>query len=817
MRHRIKAALMAALCLASPMAAQVNVEVDLADKRAQVSPTLYGIFFEDINHAADGGLYAELIRNRSMEFSDTKPEGWEPLQSQLELCREGMLNEVQRQALRVRVEQAGGGVRNTGYWGMGVTRGTQYRLSLWVRCEQGKPGRLTASLRGRDGTPLGSTELRGKVNRKWRRLEAVITAEGDDPQAEFTLTAEKPCTMVLDVVSLFPPTFKDRPNGCRRDLAGMLEALHPAFMRFPGGCVVEGNIRPENAWHWERTVGPIERRPGHMNANWGYPSTDGLGFHEYLQLCEDLGAKPLYVVNVGIWHGGCTPLDSLQGWIDECLGALEYANGPVTSHYGRMRAANGHPAPFNIAYVEIGNENYNYHLQDNSDQSDHYPERYRMFHDAIKARFPQVQCIGNVESWGTDAPTWRNGHPVDILDEHYYRSPQWFVSQYHRFDHYDRQGPAIYPGEYAVTQNFGQNGNMNAALGEAVFMMGMENNSDIVRMSSYAPIFINENHSQWHPDMIRFNSAQAFGTPSYWVQQLFPTHVGTRVVGSRLQWSLPRPQGMRRKHPVQVGVGTWSTRASFRNAQVIVDDDTLDVSPGRAWATAFPGQSGEWTSTEGMFTQASMAQGTARLCPVSISGDRYSWRVEARKEDGDEAFLLLFDYADRQNFSWFNVGGWGNTQSAIEQTASGHKEKMPGERPTRIEDGAWHTLQVDVDHDSVTCLVDGQVWCQGVLTGGEMRGIYSTSTLDERSGTLYTKVVNLGSAATDGTLHITGGRATKATVTRLAAGKGTDENTMQEPLRVSPTLVETQVEQDGATVHFAVPPFSISILSVGVR
>lgn len=817
MNYYRTAALVALTSLASALGAQVHVEVDLADRRAEVSPTLYGIFFEDINHAADGGLYAELIRNRSIEFSRDNPDGWEALGSQISLCREGMLNNVQKQALRVHIDAPGGGVANTGYWGMDVRQGTQYRLSLWVRAEEGKPGPLTASLQGADGTVLGSVELHGKVGRKWRRLEAVITAHGTDPQARFVLTAARPSTLVLDVVSLFPPTYKDRPGGCRRDLAGMLEALHPAFMRFPGGCVVEGNISPDNAWHWERTVGPIERRPGHMNANWGYPSTDGLGFHEYLQLCEDLGAKPLYVVNVGIWHGGCTPLDSLQGWIDECLGALEYANGPVTSHYGRMRAENGHPEPFGIAYVEIGNENYNFHFDDNRDQSDHYPERYRMFYDAIKARFPEVQCIGNVESWGTDAPSWRNSHPVDILDEHYYRSPQWFVNQYHRFDHYDRRGPVIYPGEYAVTQNFGRTGNMNAALGEAVFMMGMENNSDIVCMSSYAPIFINENNSQWHPDMIRFNSSQAFGTPSYWVQQLLPTHLGNRVVGSRLEWSLPRVQGQRRAQPVQVGVGTWGTSATYRNPMLVVDGDTLRPEPGNGWATAFPKQQGEWTLGDGLLSQQSGQEGTARLCPVSVRADRYSWHVQARKDSGSEAFLLLFDYADRQNYSWFNVGGWGNTQSAIEQVSDGGKNKLPGERVSHIESGVWHDLQVDVDHDSVTCSVDGQVWCSGVLTGGDMRGIYSTSKLDERTGTLYTRVVNLGSAATDGTLTLRGGRAVSATVTRLAATHGTDENTMQEPLKVSPTEAQVEVQADGTTVGFAVPPFSISILSVRLR
>lgn len=809
--------LAAMLCMGILSEAQVKVEVDLAKKGVEVSPTLYGIFFEDINHAADGGLYAELIRNRSLEFDQNKPDGWEAMESQISLCKENLLNEVQTNALRVHVNIAGGGVRNTGYWGIGVTRGTQYKLSLWVRTEEGKPGKLTASLRGKDGTILGSTELKGKINKKWHKLEATITAEADDAQAEFVLSAEKPCTMVLDMVSLFPPTFKDRPNGCRRDLAEMLQALHPAFMRFPGGCVVEGNIKPENAWHWERTVGPIERRPGHMNANWGYPSTDGLGFHEYLQLCEDLGAKPLYVVNIGIWHGGCTPLDSLQGWIDECLGALEYANGPITSHYGRMRAENGHPEPFNIAYVEIGNENYNFHMNDNSDQSDHYPERYRMFYDAIKARFPEVQCIGNVEAWGTDAPKWRNTHPVDILDEHYYRTPQWFVGQYHRFDNYDRKGPVIYPGEYAVTQNFGKTGNMNAALGEAVFMLGMENNSDIVRMSSYAPIFINENNSQWHPDMIRFNSAQAFGTPSYWVQQLFPTHLGSRVIESRLQWTLPRPMGVRRKHPVQVGVGTWNTQASFRNAQVIIDADTIKVNAGGAWATAFPKHKGEWQMVDGVLTQRSAENGTARLCPLNIHADRYSWRVQAKKEGGDEAFLMLFDHADSKNFCWFNVGGWSNTQSALEQTTDGNKGKMAGERATKIENGKWYDLQVDVDLDSVTCLVNGEVWCKGMMTGENMHGVYSSSTLDEKTNTLYTKIINLGATGTEGTLLLKGGQAKEAEMIRLAAERGTDENTMEHPTKVAPKKLAVAIEPAANTLHFNVAPFSISILSVKLQ
>ena len=653
-----------AACFCMSTTAQVNLNVDITQKGIEISPTLYGIFYEDINFASDGGLYAELIANRSFE-EFAQGEGytllscWKHKGADIDTVKSNLLNEKQGHALKVKTTEAGGDISNIGYWGINTVAGTQYKLSFWIsplQLPKGGELPIRASLRSKDGKILGETQIKiqnskiqnskGKGEGKgkgWQKIETTIVPEASDPKAEFHLWFEGKCTVLLDMVSLFPPTFKGRENGCRIDLAEKLQALHPAFMRFPGGCYVEGNKKPENAYHWERTVGPIERRPGHMNANWGYPTTDGLGFHEFLQLCEDLNAKPLYVVNIGIWHGGCTPLDSLQPWIDECLGALEYANGPVTSHYGKMRAENGHPEPFNIAYIEIGNENYNWHMEDNRDQSDHYPERYRMFYDAIKARFPEVQCIGNVESWGTDTPKWRNSHPVDILDEHYYRSPQWFVSQYNRFDNYDRRGPIIYPGEYAVTQGFGTTGNMNAAMGEAVFMIGMENNADIVRMSSYAPIFANENSMQWQPDMIRFNSSQSFGTPSYWVQQLFPNHVGNRLVKTDLQWNIP--------------------------------------------------------------------------------------------------------------------------------------------------------LQEE----------------------GQLHGVYCNSTLDEKTNTLYTKIVNLCSTGTQGTLNLANGTAEKAEMVRLAGMSGEDENTMQYPNNIVPRPAKVQITEEGKQLTFPVVPFSVNIITTKLK
>ena len=794
--------------------AQVNIKVDVAQKGIEISPTLYGIFYEDINYASDGGLYAELIRNRSFEYDAEKPEHWKAERSEISLVSDDLLNEKQGHALLVKSPIPGAGISNPGYWGINVVTGTQYKLSFWIKVLHGKPGSVLARLATKGDHTLGATAIDVKFRKGWQKVEANIVATESDPQAVFHLTFQNPCSVLLDVVSLFPPTYKGRENGCRIDLAEKLEALHPAFMRFPGGCYVEGNHKPENAYHWERTVGPIERRPGHMNANWGYPTTDGLGFHEFLQLAEDLGAKPLYVVNIGIWHGGCTPLNELQPWIDECLGALEYANGPVTSHYGKMRAENGHPEPFNIAYIEIGNENYNYHMDDNSDQSDHYPERFRMFYDAIKARFPEVQCIGNVESWGTDYPKWRNNNPVDILDEHYYRNPAWFVGQYNRFDNYDRKGPIIYPGEYAVTQGYGTTGNLNAAMGEAVFMLGMENNADIVRMSSYAPIFVNENGIQWRPDMIRFNSSQSLGTPSYWVQQLFPTHIGNRVVKSDLQWSIPERK-VENMIPFGVGVATWKTQVTYRNPQLLIEGDEVQLSDVKNWTSgnSKPEYQGNWSAEGGTLRQTSNAEESMHISPDRMKAKRYTFKVQARKDGGAEAFMIVFNYVDEKNFDWLNLGGWGNTRTSVETTMTGSRNTLDGARNDHYDVGKWYDIQLDVDGEDITAFVDGKQVYKGKKKSSLLHGVYANSTLDEKTGTLYTKIVNLCDTGTSGSIELSGGTAAKAEMVRLAGMTGDDENTMQYPNNIVPRPAKVTTFDEGRRLTFDVAPFSINIIT----
>ena len=752
---------------ASIAQAQVNVNIDAQQRGPEISPTHYGIFYEDINHAADGGIYAELIRNRSFEDgprfgAPADMQGWTTeateagiIQAQLiqPTKQTPLLNAVQHNALELTIKATPQNpvfLVNKGFWGINAVQGRTYRLSFWAKGPKYK-GSVQAMLRNEAGDEkLAQAQIVLDPKAKgWTKYEAVLQSEGNDEKAQFALVFDGVGVIDLDVVSLFPPTFKNRENGMRPDLANMLWQMHPKFMRFPGGCFVEGQESPENAFRWERTIGPIEEREGHWNVNWGYRTTDGLGFHEYLQLAEDLGAKPLYVVNVGIWHGGYTPLDSLKDtWLKECLDALEYANGDVNTKYGALRAKNGHPAPFNIEYLEIGNENYNFHMDSNRDQSHQYPERYKLFYDAIKTKYPNIKLIGNVESWGTDDPSWRNNYPVDLLDEHYYRTPAWFANNFHKYDTYPRTlpngkpAPKIYVGEYAVTNGFGNLGNQNAALGEAVYMMGMENNSDIVPLNSYAPIFVNENDAKWRPDMIRFSSSRVMGTPSYYVQMLMAQNVGKQVVKVE-QDGFYKGQKPKRITPKQsrVGYSSWGTQASYTHC------DPLPKTGKPEFV------SGHWEVNDGILQQKGNEEAPLAICNQVIDSDHYTIQCRARKDSGAEGFIIVFNYVDEKNYCWLNFGGWGNTQHAIEQVSSGGKTQTAIKRG-HVEEGRWYDVKLQVSGDSVKAWLDSDLVFDTVLKSDESKGIFSSATIDDQKGEMIVKIVNSGDEGTTANINL---------------------------------------------------------------
>ena len=797
--------------LASSLAAnaQVKINVDAANPGIKVSPNLYGIFFEDINHAADGGLYAELISNRSFEDSDNAIPTWRTSASNgasitSQLVSKALLNNAQGKALQITVKAdkaATASLINEGFWGINAVQGRTYKLSLFAKGNY--KGGLKARLISADGkTVYAETTVDAAIGKKWNKYTAELTANANDPKAQFELVFDGKGTVTLDVVSLFPPTFMNRPNGLRPDLAQLLYNIRPKFVRFPGGCYVEGQESPENAFHWEKTIGPIEQRPGHKNVNWRYRTSDGMGFDEYLQLAEDLNAKPLYVVNVGLWHGGMTPVDSIQPWIDECMNALEYANGPVTSKYGALRAKNGHPEPYNIEYLEIGNEN---NQPDPALQSDHYYERFKKFKDAVLAKYPNMHLIGNVVAWGDDNPTWDSKESVELLDEHYYRNPAWFAENFNKYDTYNRKGSEIYVGEYAVTQGFGNMGSLDAALGEAVYMMGIENNSDIVTMASYAPIFANLNDRMWAPDMIQFTSDKVFGTPSYYVQNLMANNIGTRVL--KVNQTNPYKYGDVQVKPAvcRVGMGTWSTQVSF-------EDKGYTDANGNALPMTLQelptDVRGTWKVDGNIIKQTSNGESCIRLNPGEITSEGYIYKVRARKDAGNEGFLLIFNYVDDKNYCWLNLGGWNNTQHGIEQIVDGAKGQV-ATVSRNIETGRWYDIELKVKGDSIFASLDGKEIFASKLRANTLPGVFSTATLDENTGEVILKVANTSSENTTAEICLQGKTISNAKLIRLSAKNGKEENTIDNPTNVYPTETFVTTSTDGAVVE--IPANSLNI------
>ncbi len=561
---------------------QASVTVDVDKPGHSVSPALWGIFFEDINLDADGGIYPELVRNRSFEDSD-QADFWKLSDSNggksaIAINSSQPLNPFNRHSLNVTLE---GSVtlENEGYWGMNIVNGDAYTFKLAARTAGSFSGPLTVRLIGASGNELAKGEVTG-LTRQWRYHSITLTAAAGDPKARLQISAAGTGSFFLDMVSLLPvKTWKD--HGLRDDLAQSLDALHPSFMRFPGGNWVEGDDLA-HMYHWKYTIGDIDARTPLWNT-WGYNTTQGLGFHEYLQLCEDLGAAPLFCVNAGMSLHDSVPLSRMGEWIQDALDAIEYANGPTTSVWGSIRAKNGHPAPFGLKYMEIGNENGGVD----------YRQRWDLISRAIKDKHPEMQLVADV--WG--------GHPgnptPDIIDEHYYDTPEFFMRQASRYDTYDRKGPKIFIGEYAVTQHAGK-GNLRAAIGEAAFMTGLERNSDVVALASYAPLFVNLNHRAWNPDLINFDSARWYGLPSYYVQQMFSRNRGDVVLPTAVE----SPQTDSAPNSGAVGVGSWSTRVEFKDLLVTSDGKTLfssDFSHGTdGWK--FLGD-GDWSVADGALRQ----------------------------------------------------------------------------------------------------------------------------------------------------------------------------------------------------------------------
>ena len=797
--------------VATVCAAQVTMTIDATRRGPLTSPYQYGLFFEEINHAGEGGLYAELVKNRSFEED---LDGWSRATTSyttIAIRSTGLMNSAQKKALRLTTTNATAerprGIKNEGFWGMKFEKGKTYNLTLWARGDNDAyTGNIVARLVKSDGTTvIGEATLQGTVETtQWSKLTAAIEATDTDNSGQLLLLTSNNGSLDLDMVSLFPETWNNRANGLRPDLAQLLADTKPAFLRFPGGCYVEGEGTWNNAFQWKKTIGPIEQRPGHLNQNWRYWSTDGLGFDEYLQLAEDMGAAPMFVVNVGLGHGFYIPMEDLDTLVQNTLDAIEYANGDGSTEWGARRIKNGHVAPYNLKFIEIGNENYNFNMGSNSDQSYEYPERYYKFYQAIKEKYPDIITIGNVEAWGTDNPTWRNEYPVELVDEHYYRTSAWMRDNYHKYDNYSRN-IGVYVGEYAANSgDWGRYGNLNAALGEAIFMLGMEKNADVVRMGSFAPIFTHESDPRWAYDMIHFNSGHNFVTPSYHVQKLMANNLGYQ----NLTWTeTGNRTGGYLRH--KVGVATWDTQASYDDLRVTTTDVVVsdDFAADKGWSD----KSGAWTVSDGVKSQTVNGQPCQSICNTQFEGDDYTMEIRARKDGGAEGFLIIFDYQDDQNYSWWNIGGWGNSQHAVEVCRGGSKTTVAS-AGGRINNGQWYDLKIEVKGGVVKCFMDNQLVHQFTQTEGA--AVFQSVQLSQDEQELILKVVNPNSRDAQLKLDVRNMTLGSGTLQRLTAANGTAENTMDAPETVAPTEAQPFSYADGQLLD--IPAYSLSIYRLAV-
>ena len=781
---------LSAVVLASTIAANAQpakITVDTAHPAHAISPTLWGIFFEDINLSADGGIYPELVRNRSFEDAD-KPADWNISGAEASIDTTKPLNPYNRKSLRLKTSGAFT-VVNEGYWGMNLVQGEVYTVKLAARGADGFTAPITIKILGAAGQEIAVGNIAGLTG-DWRYHTLELTAKSSDPKAKLEISSEGRGTLYLDMVSLLPKkTWKN--HGLRVDLAESLEALQPKFLRFPGGCWVEGeDVAHMN--HWKKTIGNVDVREPLWNI-WGYFATHGLGYHEYLQLAEDFGAEPLFCINVGMSHKEVIPLDRMGEWVQDALDAIEYANGPTNSLWGGWRAKAGHPEPFNLKYLEVGNEN----------GGAAYRERWPLFVNAIHAKYPEIQFVAN--HWGGSYP---KEPKADIVDEHFYDTPEFFMRHATHFDKYDRNSPKIFVGEYAVTKNCGL-GNLRGAIGEAAFMTGLERNSDHVVMASYAPLLVNLNHRAWNPDLINFNSEKWYGLPSYYVQKLFAENRGdvslpTTVVSPNAE--VGPVSGM-------IGVGTWNTAAEFKDIKVTAPDSQVlfasDFSKDtKGWKLL--GNGADWKVQGGALRQSAEKEFIRALAGKRDWQD-YTLTLKARKISGAEGFLILFRIGGNDDRTWWNLGGWGNTADGIEagQTLDS--------KPSYIETDRWYDLKVVVSGKNVKCFLDGKIVHDlNYEVGGAVKSLYAVAATDEKSGDLIVKVVNANATALEteldlGTAKLNG----QGVAAVLTSASGADENSVAEPTKVSPKTEAVTVS--GPNFKRSFPGNSFTVLRLKTK
>ncbi|WP_405467296.1 alpha-L-arabinofuranosidase C-terminal domain-containing protein [Streptomyces canus] len=793
------------------------VEVDTRAPGTAISTDLFGAFFEDLNYAADGGLYAELVQNRSFEYGPADRPEWHSLTAWELVERDGAAGSLTvstddpphpanpHYAVLTSTTAAGVGLRNEGFDGIPVRAGETYAVSVFARLAGGPADRLVARIESRDGERVhGQAEL-GPLGGAWRRHAAVIACEVTDPDARLTLTATRPGTIHLDLVSLFPQaTFKGRPNGLRADLAQTIADLKPKFLRFPGGCLAHGQGLA-NMYRWSETIGPLHERRQQFNI-WHYHQSMGLGYYEYFQFCEDIGAKPLPVVAAGVCcqNSDVTgqagiPDEDMDAYIAEVLALVEWANGPADSPWGSVRAAAGHPEPFGLEYLGVGNEDA---------VTDTFRDCFSRIHDALREHHPEITVIGTLgpSTFGED---WEKGwafareRNLPVVDEHSYKSPRWFLENTRRFDTMDREGPHLYIGEYGSWRNNGR-----SAIAEAAYMIAMERNGDVVRLASYAPLLAKRDHTQWLPDLIYFDNTNVWPTLNYHVQRMHSVNSGdtalpVTVTGAPQEPSAPRNP----RHTVHIGTGA-GTRAEFTDVSVGPLSGESEPAPDLGdWQA----ESGVWEPYgEGGVRQTATGTDARLLLPDAVDGLSYVLSVRARKTDGAEGFVLGFAGTSPGNWCHWTLGGWENRSTWLQRVDDGVPDELSERRAEPVESGRWYDLRVEVDGRHIRCYRDGELVHDVEDVRPEPEVFAVSAVRDSATGEVIVKIANTTPEA--------------ATVRVRLSGSEGDTGYARTTLTVSPDADSRFGPAPAAPAHdrltgpdCAVPAYSFTVLRTNPR
>lgn len=809
----------------APAAAVPAATIAIGLPAKPISPDLLGIFFEDINYAADGGLYAELVQNRSFEYTTGDNKEWNPLtawtlvrlgdaKGSLVTEKSAPLNANNPTYAVLTLEQGEGvGLRNDGFDGFPLQAGERYEVSLFARVLSGAPGPLLVRLQTKDGRVLGEAKF-ARLGGDWKKHVATIKVKESDADARLMVIAQGAGSVGLDMISLFPrKTFHDRPNGLRPDLAQTIADLKPRFVRFPGGCLAHGDGL-DNIYRWKDTIGPVEQRKAQRNI-WRYHQTLGLGYFEYFQFCEDIGAQALPVVaagvccqNAGHYIPGAPrgqqliPMAEMPAYIQDILDLIEYANGPASSTWGAKRAAAGHPKPFNLKYLGVGNE----------DQiTPGFRERFLMLQTAIKAKHPEIVVVGT-SGPAPDGADFEAGWKLarefhtDMIDEHYYRAPEWFWNNLNRYDSYDRAGSGVYVGEYAA-HDVGRKNTLRSALAEAAYLTSLERNADIVRLASYAPLLAKNRRTQWRPDMIYFDNATISPSVNYQVHKLFGHNAGdaylpTTVDVQAAEGGLPANG---------ILLGSWLTSAKFDDLKVVAGEKTV-LDESFESDTRLTPLSGRWAITDGAYVESAREQPALSRFGFSDAGQGYTITLRAMKTGGSEGFLVGFASPDSENYTWWNLGGWNNTEHGLERAVGGTKSPLGEPVSGRIEPNRWYDIRIKVANKRIQCFLDGTLIHDVADTAAARKAtdLAASCVRDSATGDVIVKLVSRSAEPLPAQLDLSAlGTLPPTAAATVLTGDPLAENAFGQPATILPKVAVLPL---ASRFSYTVPPHSLSVI-----